>query len=264
MISAMRSTYTRRRGGFTLIEILAAVAILGMMALFLGRVFTESSRIWKLGSKRVESNGTGRAAIEYVAREVATAIVDDILDMELQSDKDTASFGSVTDVNKSDRLTFVCGSQVPEPYFSSGVTNAIRQYRKTTFRVMPWPLGDSTNYCLVQHNVYTSHYEYERHGWTTSFSDAANIGNSSVIAENIRNFEVYVYDMNGNSMSNYQSWQPNMPKPWFVDIYLEVLAQDDARRATLGLSPEEINRLTRRYQTRVYLSNTLGYSRDET
>lgn len=254
----------RTKAGFTLIEILAAVAILGLMALFLGRIFSESSRIWKLGSKRVESNGTGRSAIEFLSREIGTAVADGVLELEVQSDHDQVQFGSEIDANKSDRLTFACATH--EPQINSSVGYVARAFRQNTYRVIAFPLGTTTNYCLIQHSLFShrSITMYPDDNWTTSFSDAAKLGNSSVVAENIRSFEVFATTTDGQPAYSYKSWTPGAKKLWYIDVYLEVLAEDDARKATLGLKSEELDTMTRRYHTRVFMPNTMGYSRDET
>lgn len=265
MRPSFRRFLRRRRAlqaGFTLIEILAAVAILGLMALFLGRIFSESSRIWKLGSKRVESNGSGRAAIEFIARELNGAIVDDKLEFELRSDADSVQFGSVTDVNRSDRLTFATATHAP--MLNSNRNYQARQVRMTTFRVMKSVEYASTNYVLLQHNWYSPSAPqfdcYVDPNWTSGFDGLTTLANSSIIAQNVRNFEVFVYNNKGQSIPNYKSWIDGPPA--FVDIYLEVLAEDDNRKANLGLASKDLQRMTRRFHTRVNLPITMGYSRD--
>ena len=60
--------------GFTLIELLAGIVILSVLVLFLTRVFTDSTNMWTKGTSRVESNLSGRAAVEFMSRELAGAI----------------------------------------------------------------------------------------------------------------------------------------------------------------------------------------------
>ena len=56
------------RSGFSLIEVLAAVAILMVVVLFLGQVFTESTKIFSLSTKRSYSMLEGRAVMDLLTR----------------------------------------------------------------------------------------------------------------------------------------------------------------------------------------------------
>lgn len=248
-----------RRCGFTLIEIMAAVAILALMVVFLANVFNNTSKIWKLGNKRVESNNSGRAAIEFVSRELSSAMVGGKLEMELASDfAGDEVYGSSQ--ARSDRIAFASSTSTPQ----DAPSYPVRQIKQSVFAVITTN-GAKGPYFLVNHNFFAPSYVQNAYedtaGWTANLLKGVTFGNSSVIAENVRNFEVWVYDQTGQPVDDYKSWI-NGP-PLFIDVYLEVLAEEDATRAAEGASDDDtLNRATRRYHTRIFMPNVLGAMHD--
>ena len=64
----------RTRGGFTLLELLAAMAILAIMVTLLFAAFGQASRAWLLAENRVETFTQARAALDFMSRELSQAI----------------------------------------------------------------------------------------------------------------------------------------------------------------------------------------------
>ncbi len=64
----------RTRGGFTLLELLAAMAILALMVTMLFAAFGQASRAWLATENRVETFTQARAALDYMSRELSQAI----------------------------------------------------------------------------------------------------------------------------------------------------------------------------------------------
>src|ERR1017187_5870806 len=62
-------------GGFTLLELLAAMAILAVMVGMLFAAFSQASRAWLLGESRVETFSQARAALDFMSKELSQAIV---------------------------------------------------------------------------------------------------------------------------------------------------------------------------------------------
>jgi prepilin-type N-terminal cleavage/methylation domain-containing protein len=63
------------KAAFTLIEMMASVAILGMMMFLLFAAFNQTSKAWLQGESRVETFSSARAALDYMSRELAQAMV---------------------------------------------------------------------------------------------------------------------------------------------------------------------------------------------
>ena len=61
-------------GGFTLLELLAAMAILAVMVTMLFAAFSQASRAWLLAENRVETFTQARAALDLLSRELSQAI----------------------------------------------------------------------------------------------------------------------------------------------------------------------------------------------
>lgn len=259
----MTSRRLASRSGFTLIEILAAVTVLAIMVLFMASVFSNTTKVAKLGFKRVESNNNGRAAIEFVAREISSAMQDQRIELELDSDRDNIYGNSAS---LSDRIAFA--SSATEPQVTAGSTPTLaRQLRKSVFAVITTNSSpDKGPYALVMHNKFGNDdvkeiYSLPGSTWCTAMIGAPNAGNSSVIADNVRNFEVFVYDRNFVAQPDYKSWVHGPPS--FIDVYLEVLAEEDAGKASAGMTdPLLLTAATRRYHTRVFMPNVLGALRD--
>ena len=66
----------RQRGGFTLLEVLVALAILSMLVLALARLFQQSTVAMDSGWTRAESMMIGRAVTDFVAQNAALALCD--------------------------------------------------------------------------------------------------------------------------------------------------------------------------------------------
>jgi prepilin-type N-terminal cleavage/methylation domain-containing protein len=67
---------TGRRGGFTLLELLVSVSILVMIVMMMSGLLFQSRVAWGSGLRSARLNMQGRAAIDFLANELAQAIVD--------------------------------------------------------------------------------------------------------------------------------------------------------------------------------------------
>lgn len=89
-------------------------------------------------------------------------------------------------------------------------------------------------------------------------------GDAHVLAENIRTIEYWVYDSNGNLLAG-QDYQSDVHgPPGWLEIYLELMSEQDAIRASLltGAAREDFcDRVSRRYVGRVYFPQARGYAR---
>lgn len=62
--------------GFSLIEIMVAVAILAVIVLIMSAVYHQSSLAWDAGMRKAKGNVTGRAVLGFIARELSGAVVE--------------------------------------------------------------------------------------------------------------------------------------------------------------------------------------------
>ncbi len=61
--------------GFTLVELMASITILGVMTFLLFSAFDQTSKAWLQGESRVETFSSARVALDYMSRELAQAMV---------------------------------------------------------------------------------------------------------------------------------------------------------------------------------------------
>jgi prepilin-type N-terminal cleavage/methylation domain-containing protein len=69
----------RTARGFTLIEIMVAVAVLAMLVLVMSTIFHQSSLAWDSGTGRMRANTAARALLNFMEKELAHAVADDLL-----------------------------------------------------------------------------------------------------------------------------------------------------------------------------------------
>lgn len=261
----------KRRAAFTLIEVLAATTVLMIIVLVVGRLFRDSTAVWTLGTRSAQDNMMARAAMDFIAREMAQAVADSNLSVRLNSyDKKVFSkptFDPWWEDWYNDRIYFVTLANDPD----SGAPRAVREviYFVTN---MTEVVGGTTvqmpyRYCLkrAMRTADASCYA-NRYWWDTSVpldgkDDLAPF--PEILAENLGSFEVwYVGGSNGPSgtiLTNIVSYNSlhdrNLVRypdgnyiyspsqfdtlrgyqtnqlPAYIEIYLCILEEDDAIKA---------------------------------
>lgn len=248
-------------GGFTVIELLAGMTLVVLMVLFLTKIFTDTSTAWASSTKRVESNMAGRTAVQFMARELAAAIVDDTLTLKLESDEDLA-LGLY-----SDRIYFMTSDQRAQLGSSP---NYYRQTKGIAYKISPMK-HPVTNTNLphrfrvmragLEDYASTNFMPYTDSQWWQRVSNDTSLFQETLV-ENVRALEFWVFDRNGNQFFSYDSSVHGPPA--FMDVMIELLPDSDARRiALIGNDADRdaySDRVARRYFTRVHFHNFQGYA----
>jgi prepilin-type N-terminal cleavage/methylation domain-containing protein len=266
----MQSLNHRMCRGFTLIELMAGMAILSVLVLLLARFFDVSTTAYDLGTRQASNNNNGRAVLDFIAKELSTAAADEHLTFRLE--RNVAQTYNVDDDENSERIYFVSLGNEPGPNERSGiqVVYYLALMKDTEDFDIP------SRYRLmrsVRSDIRTASYEaYQWNGnsgidWT---DDGYPLTGSSVIAENVSAFQIWAYPTATSlaQQGDYRSPKFGNRLPAWVDIYLEVLDEADAVKvATVhDNSRAEGEVLSRRlgagYLTRVYFSNRDGYGRN--
>jgi prepilin-type N-terminal cleavage/methylation domain-containing protein len=60
--------------GFTLVELLVALAILGVIVIICGRIFEQSNVSWNTGTRRAEMNMVGRGIADFIAQDISRCV----------------------------------------------------------------------------------------------------------------------------------------------------------------------------------------------
>lgn len=234
------STDSRGKSAFTLIEVLAAMAVLLILMMLLMRIFNESVDAFEKGHNVAMRNASARSALDLIAEDLEGLVVDSKAAMYKISDTvdinyDEIFFVTTTGDTSSDpraRRTY----QLVHYYVSTNIPEG-KSYRP--FRLMRGIVDLNT---AVSGGV--DPLAEDKDWW-----DNINMDNDIVI-ENVVRFDVYVcttnnvaistggdtYNMGGadsyDSTVNFVGSDPaaNLPAdtpPAYIDIYLQV-ATDDA------------------------------------
>jgi len=236
-------------GGFSLIELLAAMAILSIIVILMTVIFTESDRSWTIGTERVDNTVGGRAAVSLIAHDMQYAVADDILSFSMTKDrKGMISYGF-----ENREIAFVSLQ-----HDSSG--GAPRTAREIHYWVRETE-GATNRYELVRgyysETIVTDreNHSYWNRDW---FQDhAAGRPTGVLVAENVA--ALCFYAPRGESV-----FPEGRRLPGYMDVYLEVIDKRFAVR--LGKTTDEAKRKelvelkSRRYTGRTYFQNRDGYS----
>lgn len=65
-----------RKAAFTLIELLVAMTVLVIIVMVVMQIFRRASTAWDTGMDKTEGDLMGRAVVDYLVRDMASAIVD--------------------------------------------------------------------------------------------------------------------------------------------------------------------------------------------
>ena len=252
-----------RRRGFSLIELLAGVTILLMIMAMLGAIFADTAAAWRIGTSRSDRTSGGRAALDFMIRELSSALVDEQLSMAVNSDAGDyfthdRQFGYL-----SDAVFFLTAADVPETGFERAtreVAYFVTSMRDSEGNEMPhrWRLVRA-----VRRNADKMRAYFDR-SWALHWTPVPY----KTVIENIAAFEIFTYgESSRRSESNWYSHGLNSGNPrdgmlpLYMEIYLEVLGEEDAIRAAAIAEGNEAEsrayarRRSKRYVARVNFEN---------
>ncbi len=284
-----------RKGGFTLLELLAAMGVLVLVVMMMSRVFTDTTRMWNLGTKRIVEAQEARAVMNFLVQEISTAMADSLISFRMHSEVNPALSMSVSAYGEdTDSLAFLAFTQTP-PWGATGANHAGNdswRRRATTQFIyfvdyMIDEFGDDMDdshelgprYRLVRaRGTRSSHTvddlptrppglinsAYHRTDWWREEFNTDVLGNIETIAVNVVAFELWAYTEAGNYIFNFDSVTQGEPPLW-IDLYLEMMGEAEiAQLAQMWKNnhPDRLDfreRNVRRYSARVYLRNREGY-----
>ena len=248
-----------KQSAFTLLELVASIAILGVVVTLMALLFADSETAWKLGTDRARTASSARTALDTIVHDLEQAVADSKLTFCVWMDLDTNSVSYGSD---NDQLAFV--SLQNDSADGNRTAVGIRYWVRQMTNAAGVPLG---RYELVRgydvpgtysDDVYISPLWYRAPAPTFS----------GVVAENVAAFVVGAGDGDGVLRPSYVSTNAlNHDRlPSYVDVYLELLDDDVARRAAkmsqLGQDCRGfVDTHARRYTTRVYFHSYEGYQR---
>lgn len=285
----------RKRSGFSLIEMLSAMAVLAILMVLLGRMFTDSSRAMRLGLSGTDAAAASRAVMDFIARDVSLAMFEPpgaegppYLLLRSYNDEFIAGGGSAavptpdnilglrTDDHRA--LLFVAPINAPssvEPRMTRAVLYRMRHYQqrmgganvylRNRYELMR---GEATNR-TPDAAWYTTTNWSDRTSWAYQF---ARNTNASMVIQNVRSFSV-AYWTNATDAAVAPETDPTLTRTdrsplAFLDIRLEILPEEDAIRAAemwsfgspSAAALQFVERAVRRHFRRVYFHHRSGYA----
>lgn len=253
----------KRNRGFTLVELLVAMAILAIIILLMAQLFTGSTKAWDLGMNHAEQNMTGRSLMDFMVREISQAVADDKIRFRHEDNIGMRVYGS-----EPDDLYFVSMNNNAQ----SGA-NARRELSEVYYYVEPMINEDDEEipgrYRLRR--MYTAQVTCLRtNEWWKNLA-VGGFGDQ-VLAENVASFDVYCYrpDIGPDAISDYLSSNNGDQLPTYVDIALAVFDEKAAAEAQMKIEDfgenehsagmrNFVKEKARRYVARVYFVNRNGY-----
>lgn len=104
----------QKNQGFTLLELLAAMGLLVIIVLSMSQVFTDSTRMWNLGTKRVVEAQQARVIMDFLNKEISMAIADDLVSFKIHSEISSPGNMSVSAYGEdTDSICFVSTYRTP-------------------------------------------------------------------------------------------------------------------------------------------------------
>lgn len=251
----------RRSGGraaFTLIEVLAAMAVLVILILALTRMFMEATSITKRGSAALMRNSAAETAMETLLQDAEGIVVSDRLACYVKADvADPDGFGF-------DDVWFISTSgdqddDLPYEYFhyfvaTNSWTNSLGAvYRRFDLMKerMIFAVGDNGNsygpnlsfYALATNNA---------KWWQSASNFPAGVWDRQVLADNVVRFDVYCTGWDGtawmggfsgvhqfDSTKGPNNKAPTNVPPAAFDVYLQVASPEVAAEAGMALLSDD-------------------------
>jgi hypothetical protein len=227
------------------------MAVLAVIVLLLSRIFAGASQAWALGTRQVDNAASGRASMDFMTRELAGLLADDLLTFRVWTGSES-TLGAA-----SDRIAFVSLTQIAENRGSGWYRDVQQIYYFLTNQVA----GQERFYLCrtVTENETSSFFDcYQSTNWWSDFNVSAAA--HAPLAENVRQFRIFVFDTNEVYRANYNS-ASNGP-PAYMDLYLELLGEADATRAAdmpAGAARDDfVLRRAHRFVKRIHFGNQLG------
>jgi len=251
---------TTTRAGFTILELLTAMTILLIVAMMMGRIFTHSNTAWQIGTGEAEMNTMGRAASDLIARDVSQAVTGTNLALVVQPDRT----GMQTYGLPVDELCLVSLSGTPRAderdvreiyYYVRPMTDGAGKELESRYELAR---GYYSRELLDPYEC-LSHCYHNSNWWATLPRPA----DSEVLAENISGLRFEAFSHPETNEAAYNSVAHNGALPYWVDVYLEVLSEDDAIRAAALPKGDDrqkfVERRARRFTARAQCFNRNGY-----
>lgn len=246
------------QAAFTLVEILAAMAILVVVVLGLSRAFNEAAGIFRRGTTMAERNSTVQLALERIAKDLEGLIVNERLALYEIANADVPTlFGF-------DRMYFASSARdVLEGTSRDTDHDAAYHFVRYQVEVVTQKFAGVEYYkfrlnrsawmrdLFALHNMDPARTDLQQRRWWEDFdTDDPVQPDTEALLENVVRFDIYVHNENGELITRWTgitgyvdttvTKPPEYPvanvMPAMIDIYVQVTSEDSMRRAGMILA----------------------------
>lgn len=256
----------KSKTGFTLIEVLAAMAVLVILVLALTRMFVQAADITKRGNTALMRNSTGETALETILQDAEGMIVNERLACRITADSsDKQGFGF-------DDVWFISTSgdqddDIPYEYFHYFVTNrvvtnalgaAYQRFSLVKDRMIFAVADDKANLYALDPK--------DTKWWEKAKNIPGNFWDRQVLADNVVRFDIYLQGWKRKPWEEPDDWMrgdefdstkgparnlkyANIP-PAAFDIYMQITSADVAAEAGMALMSPETAQMGREMMVR--------------
>jgi prepilin-type N-terminal cleavage/methylation domain-containing protein len=277
----------RRTGGFSLIEVLAAMSVLAILMLLMARIFGDSTRTMRSGLRGAESGASARAVMDFMARDVSMAVFGppgtNAPHLLLRTYNNEPPAGlpapdNILGLRTDDFRALMFLSPVNNPTNSNP-----RELKSVLYRMRHYQTGSSGymahRYELMRGEYFDSIQKqrwYREPNWSDRDTAATTVygatrGEGKVLIQNVRSFSVvYRTGFTGNAVAETDParTRTDVTPLAYLDIRLEILPEPDAIRAAdmwATGSPSQaalefVERAVRHHFRRVFFNNQGGYA----
>ena len=267
------------RRAFTLIEILAAMAVLAILLLICANVFSSATRAWNGAAMRTQQNAQVRGALDRLAMDIGQAYISTNLWFYAQSRAPYNTADQVTTYGEpAYSLHFCTMNGYALSYGSCDEVSCLYYFVRqegagtpTNSYVLYWqdsewnansrsqqrmnPKGNNTP-MNVPH-AYEGVALYQAANWLKRMEMDAQTGlTNKYLLRNISTFKVMAGQINGGQMTvNDVDFKSNTATPAnilppFFDVYIGVLSDEDQHKANLMSPGTAQNNFVRLYEKR--------------
>ncbi len=249
----MRTSIGKR--GFTLIEVLASMAVLVILVLSLTRMFMEAASITRRGTTALMRNSTGETAMETLLQDAEGMVVSDRLACYVKADvtdKNGFGFDDVwfisTSGDQDDDLPYEYFHYFVEENLYTDAMGAPHLRFDLMKERMIFAVGDNIAYLGANGRFYAMDTNYLR-WWNWASNYPSTLWDRQVLADNVVRFDIYCTGWDGTGwMGGYSgvhqfdsTMGPNGKSPTNVppaafDIYLQVTSPETAMESGMALA----------------------------
>lgn len=253
--------------GFTLVELLASMAVLGIIVLFLGRLFTSASKSYSSGLKNVEVTANVNAALDVMEKELSQAVFD-------KSANQFCIYTAQDRANpRQDRLLFIANTGQGDEHSLCVIKYALSDRRTTKENRITERLTRDTKKDVSSDIARTINKDGINDKWVFKKTWG---GFAEAILSDVWSFRVdFVANptYTGTRSTGKNKASSSVDNLTYLFIHIEILDPEVEKRVAMlrdietdetdALAEEMVKENVKRFSRRIYFNNYNGYYKND-